>query len=203
MLQNLVCGLTTSKGQRGQRVWWLISAWSDKVLLPCASLLLMSCKWQTCHSEGLNTVCLPENGTKEQHINIMFLWFVCLCIFSDRRGGSVSCHQARGAGHQGDSRVLWEAAAAAEGHQPCVEQPHGLHVACQARCKMLKKYKYSRAQDSYTVNIQQNMMKLLLLPSIITQICLNSLSAGTQPHMIIEHCGSIHNKRAANNIMKC
>lgn len=56
-------------------------------------------------------------------------------MFCVRCGGSLSCHPARGAGHQGDGGVLGEAAAAAEGHQPRVEQPHRLHVAGQARCK--------------------------------------------------------------------
>lgn len=62
--------------------------------------------------------------------------FFHLCP-SVRRGGSVPRHEASGARHQGNSRVLWEAAAAPEGHQPCVEQPNGLHVAGQAHRKML------------------------------------------------------------------
>lgn len=92
-----------------------------------------------------------ENGSKRATKRDFRFFCVCeFCarvVFSVRCCGSVSCHQACGARHQGNSCVLREAAAASEGHQPRVEQPHGLHVAGQARGKMLrKKYKLSRAQ---------------------------------------------------------
>lgn len=65
-------------------------------------------------------------------------WVLCLLLcFSVRCCGSLPRHKASGAGHQGNSRVLREAAAAPEGHQPCVEQPNGLHVTGQAHRKML------------------------------------------------------------------
>lgn len=90
----------------------------------------MSCEWQTR---------LLKMDQKEQR-NVIFVCEFCARVFfSVRCGGSVSCHQACGARHQGNSCVLREAAAASEGHQPRVEQPHGLHVAGQARGKMLRK----------------------------------------------------------------
>lgn len=60
---------------------------------------------------------------------------VCFVI---RCGGGVPGHQASGAGHQGDRGVFREAAAAAEGHQPGLEQPHWLHVAGQTRSESLR-----------------------------------------------------------------
>lgn len=67
--------------------------------------------------------------TETKQVNFSFL----SCYFATiRRGGGVSCHPAGGARHQGHGRVLGEAAAAPEGHQPRVEQPHGLHVSGQA-----------------------------------------------------------------------
>ena len=54
-----------------------------------------------------------------------------------RRGGGVPRDEAGGAWHQGHGGVLREAAAAAEGRQPRVEQPGGLHVAGQPGGKSL------------------------------------------------------------------
>lgn len=54
------------------------------------------------------------------------------CVFLIRRGGGVSRHQTSGAGNQGDGGVFREAAAAAQGYEPRVEQPLKLHVFGQA-----------------------------------------------------------------------
>lgn len=62
------------------------------------------------------------------------VWYVLLA----RRGGSVSRHQTSGAGHQGDGGVFGEAAGAAQGHEPRVEQPLKLHVYGQACGETLK-----------------------------------------------------------------
>lgn len=124
--------------------------------------------------------------------NKICFYVVCACVFFPplvRCGGSVSRHKACGAGHQSDSRVLWEAAAAAEGHQPRVEQPHGLHVAGQARGERTDRYNATKYTD---------LCRQLL--SFITQTWLYSSSTDIQIHMTIEHRTSIHNKKVANNI---
>lgn len=105
--------------------------------------------WSTCwvgnlhtHKPNLiNKLELLECNSRLYMAKVQMDWkakaiFFHLCP-SVRRGGGVPRHQASGARHQGNSRVLWEAAAAPEGHQPRVEQPNGLHVAGQAHRKML------------------------------------------------------------------
>ena len=107
---------------------YLCLVWQGPAPLLCFSAF--NKLWATNVSRQLNT----ENGT--QNIIFINLW-LCYILLSLRCGGGVPRHQACGAGHQGDGSELWETATAAEGHQPCVEQPHRLHVAGQARCKTL------------------------------------------------------------------
>lgn len=121
---------------------WLISARLDEVPLPRRAPLLFN------ELLGLKTPHRPR--------------FRDVCVFpSHRRGGSVSRHPARGAGHQGDGRVLREAAAAAEGHQPRVEQPHGLHVAGQARCKIEPSNNSQLRSKSTRLGCRPDTFKLL------------------------------------------
>lgn len=124
-------------------------------------------------------------------------------FFLVRRGGSVPSHQACGAGHQGHGGELREASAAVEGHQPRVEQPHGLHVIGQARCKILLrninlpehriviKHTFSYACSCFHCCCRH--------PDMFCRLKCRY----TQTPMLIEQWRSIHNKKPANNIMKC